>query len=73
MRVVNSFCYPERLTLDPMKNTTDPDPGVVIPDAILFRLLIPDPIYLVTTLLIGQKPEFYLRNRNHLPRVSIEL
>ena len=69
---MNSFCYPERLTLDPMKNTADPDRGVVIPDAILFRLLIPDPIYLVTTLLIGQKPVFYLTNRNHVPRVSIE-
>ena len=25
--VVNSFGYPERLILDPMKNTADPDPG----------------------------------------------
>ena len=28
---MNSFSYPERLILDPIKNTV-PDPGVVIPD-----------------------------------------
>ena len=27
VHVVNSFCYSERLSLDPMKNTADPDPG----------------------------------------------
>ena len=38
--VVNSLCYPECLILDPMKNTADPDPGVVIPDPMA---LIPHP------------------------------
>ena len=43
-----------------MKNTVDPDPRVVIPIPelcslipILFRPLIPDPIYLVTTLQVA--------------------
>ena len=63
MRVVNPFGYPERLILDPMKNTADPDPGGSDPRSRgcdpeshpFFRPLIPDPIYLVTTLEIISK------------------
>ena len=58
VRVVNSFCYTERLILDPMKNTADPDPedcdsrsrGCDPGSHLFFRPLIPDPIYFVTTL-----------------------
>ena len=52
-----NFVDPERLILDPMKNTADPDPGGCDPrsrgcdpGSHLFWPLIPDPIYLVTTL-----------------------
>ena len=59
MRVVNLFGYPESLILDPMKNTADPDPRGSDPRSRgcdpgsqpVFRPLIPDPIYLATTLI----------------------
>ena len=59
-----------------MKNTVDPDPSVVIPIPvlcslipILFRPLIPDPIYLVTTLIKSFFPYKDRINRSQQSRV----
>ena len=54
--VENPFCYPERLILDPMKNTADPIPGVVIPD----------PIYLVMTFFLYDLPVYAINDYNTL-------